>query len=279
VLLGIEAETGAAASQRDVFRHNPHRLQGRNLYYSSAIGTEPHLADVILDQVRDFDAKHRPAPVGPQPAAILPWLEQKLAPGVLTVGQVRVKAEAAGYLLCHVEDAAALDSIAVQQGAGAAREAAKLDDRGDFRPLKSAPNLKRGWAVHVEDLESLRLALDHLYPAGLGLAIQEEEGTLQPVHLRENLGRQTGMYRFTNTITDDEAMTMVATGCDYQSKCLRRITWGLSKGQPLYGPATFKTLPEGGGDIPLLCVEACPLLVGQARKVAQAGHAARTAKV
>jgi sirohydrochlorin cobaltochelatase len=56
VLLGIEAEPGQAASQREVFRHNPHHLRGKTLYYSSAIGTEKLLADVILDQVADFDA-------------------------------------------------------------------------------------------------------------------------------------------------------------------------------------------------------------------------------
>jgi sirohydrochlorin cobaltochelatase len=55
VLLGIEPEVGPAASQREVFRHNPHHLRGKTLYYSSAIGTERLIADVILDQVRDFD--------------------------------------------------------------------------------------------------------------------------------------------------------------------------------------------------------------------------------
>jgi sirohydrochlorin cobaltochelatase len=58
VLLGIESEPGEAASQREVFRHNPHHLRGKTLYYSSAIGTGRHMADVILDQVADFDAKH-----------------------------------------------------------------------------------------------------------------------------------------------------------------------------------------------------------------------------
>ena len=61
VLLGIETETGPAASQREVFRHNPHHLRGKTLYYSSAIGTERLIADVILDQVRDFDLAHRSA--------------------------------------------------------------------------------------------------------------------------------------------------------------------------------------------------------------------------
>jgi sirohydrochlorin cobaltochelatase len=59
VLLGIESEVGAAASQREVFRHNPHALRGKMLYYSSAIGTERLLADVILDQVADFDNLHK----------------------------------------------------------------------------------------------------------------------------------------------------------------------------------------------------------------------------
>jgi sirohydrochlorin cobaltochelatase len=58
VLIGIEPEVGPAASQREVFRHNPHHLRGKTLYYSSAIGTERLIADVILDQVRDFDQAH-----------------------------------------------------------------------------------------------------------------------------------------------------------------------------------------------------------------------------
>lgn len=59
VLIGIENEVGAAASQREVFRHNPHYVRGKTLYYSSAIGTERLLADVILDQVHDFDQIHK----------------------------------------------------------------------------------------------------------------------------------------------------------------------------------------------------------------------------
>lgn len=58
VLLGIEAEVGAALSQTAVFRQNPHHLRGKTLYYSSAIGTERLLADVILDQIADFDSLH-----------------------------------------------------------------------------------------------------------------------------------------------------------------------------------------------------------------------------
>lgn len=56
VLLGINEEPGVAASHAEVFRHNPHHLRGRQLFYASAIGTDPGFADIILDQVRSFDS-------------------------------------------------------------------------------------------------------------------------------------------------------------------------------------------------------------------------------
>ena len=54
VLLGIEAEPTASASERtrggEVFMQNPRHLHGRSLYYASAIGTEAHFADIIVEQ-------------------------------------------------------------------------------------------------------------------------------------------------------------------------------------------------------------------------------------
>jgi sirohydrochlorin cobaltochelatase len=44
VLLGIDARS-----------MNPHHLNGRALYYAGAIGTDPRIADIILEQVAAFD--------------------------------------------------------------------------------------------------------------------------------------------------------------------------------------------------------------------------------
>ena len=51
--LGIEIglEPGSA------FRSTPHLVRGRELYYASAIGTEPMFAEVILDQVAAFEER------------------------------------------------------------------------------------------------------------------------------------------------------------------------------------------------------------------------------
>jgi len=58
VRLGIVPESGGAtgAPAHEVFRHNPSQVRGKNLYYASAIGTEPLFADLILEQVAAFDA-------------------------------------------------------------------------------------------------------------------------------------------------------------------------------------------------------------------------------
>ncbi len=61
VLLGMEQDAGVSATARqragDVFRRNPHLLEGRTLFYASSIGTEPRFADVILEQVEAFEAQ------------------------------------------------------------------------------------------------------------------------------------------------------------------------------------------------------------------------------
>lgn len=60
VLLGIRDKSGPAASQAEVFTSNPHHLRGKNLFYGSAIGTDPTMAEVILDQVKSFEQEHFP---------------------------------------------------------------------------------------------------------------------------------------------------------------------------------------------------------------------------
>lgn len=58
VLLGIEKTIGPAASEAEIFRQNPYYLHNKTLYYTSAIGTEPMISDIILDQVEHFQKKH-----------------------------------------------------------------------------------------------------------------------------------------------------------------------------------------------------------------------------
>jgi sirohydrochlorin cobaltochelatase len=57
-LLGIEPEDRPSAGpQQSEARPSAHQLQGRSLFYSTAIGTDSRFADVIIEQARAFDRK------------------------------------------------------------------------------------------------------------------------------------------------------------------------------------------------------------------------------
>jgi sirohydrochlorin cobaltochelatase len=59
VMLGIAQENSAlnssAAARGQVFRQNPYKIGNRLVYYASAIGTEPQLADIMIKRVARFD--------------------------------------------------------------------------------------------------------------------------------------------------------------------------------------------------------------------------------
>ncbi len=285
VLLGVVEETGAALSEGGSFGGNPHTLRGRQLYYSNAIGTEPLLAEVILDQVADFDRRHQVEPAAglAEKAATASLIEirlrEALSAGELQIGEVLVRAFSHSYHLLHAADKNE-EALETFEGAQAARAIALRTAEGKFRALHSAPTLRRGWRLNVATLSELRLALDFFYPAALGLWSAQQAGDLRATPLRSCLGRQTGMYRFANGITDEQAHAMAARVC-HQHNCLRRILWPLNDHEPLSGPAAAKCGESAGfvasaatsqNRLPLLCIEACPFIVGEARKLARANH-------
>jgi sirohydrochlorin cobaltochelatase len=59
VMLGIaqkRSTTSSGVAREEVFRQNPYKIDNRTLYYASAIGTEPALADTIIKQVANFES-------------------------------------------------------------------------------------------------------------------------------------------------------------------------------------------------------------------------------
>jgi sirohydrochlorin cobaltochelatase len=136
---------------------------------------------------------------------------------------------------------------------------AKYDDAGSYRPLKTAPNLRHGWRLVLGSIEELHLALDLFYPAALGTWLAHEAHTLTAVPLRGTLGRQSGMYRVTQLITDVQAREVIQSTC--VDGCLRQRLWTIDGVNP---EAVGFSLP-----LPILCAEACNLLVAACRPVAK----------
>lgn len=191
------------------------------------------------------------------------WLER----GGSRLGEICITARPeGGWMLCHETDTGRSD-LEMHQGAAAARALANLDATGAYRALKSAPNLRRGWAFVAPSIEELRKAIDSFYPAMLGVWLAREAGELTPVDFRETLGRQTGMYRVTHKITDPDAQALIGRMCEPTHGCLKTILWQIAPGTPITSLPASKFQPPGGTSLPLYCHEACNLVVAGARKV------------
>ena len=83
-------------------------------------------------------------------------------------GQIAIRKSAGGFILCHRDDVER-DNLKKLQGVDQATEIARWDEAGNYRPLKTAPNLRHGWRLEVLDLGELRHALDYFYPGRLAV--------------------------------------------------------------------------------------------------------------
>ena len=205
-------------------------------------------------------------------------------------GQILItKREGTGFVLLHADDAS-LNQLQTYRNAENAIEIAKSDDTGNYRPLKTAPNLRHGWRLELATVEELRRALDYFYPSRLAVFAAWKSGYLKTTALRETLDRQSGMYRVAAKITDPQIDDLVANFCRSDSGCLRTILWkrdrdGIiastklptEKFDPAYDQVMAACSRRPAGDarashseaatVPLLCQEACNLLVAECRKV------------
>ena len=191
------------------------------------------------------------------------------------IGQVLIqRTNDNGFALCHRDDEGGAN-LTIFRAPEDAIEIARYDNAGNFRPLKTAPSLRRGWRLEASDLQELRRALDYLYPGRLAMLSAWKQKRLRTTVLRDTLNRQSGMYRVAAKISDEQINNVVGDFCRSNRGCLRTVLWkrdgqGTVPSTKLptdkFDPAHDQTGRHKGA-IPLLCQEACNLLVAECRKV------------
>ncbi len=195
-----------------------------------------------------------------------------LARGGQRLGQVLIAPSNERWDLRHADDAGRAD-LALHSRWEDARTLANLDDAGAYRPLKTAPTLRRGWRLLLANVEEVRRAIEYLYPAMLGMRLAHDQGELIPTCLRDTLGRQTGMYRVTQKLTDAQAQEVIGRTC-HDRACLKKVLWRIDSNVAMESLPMEKFALETSTDRwPLLCPEACNLVVAEARRVVK-GEAA-----
>ena len=210
-------------------------------------------------------------------------IEQTLGAAIgrrCSIGQVLIqKTDGNQFVLSHRDDEHS-DHAEMFRDAEAAVEIARYDDAGNYRALKTAPNLRHGWRLEIVDLTKLRRALDYFYPGRLAMFAAWKQNRIVTTPLRETLDRQSGMYRVAAKISDEQVDELVGNFCKSNGGCLRTILWKRDE----RGTVPSAKLPSekfdpshdqsgrGQPTIPLLCQEACNLLVNEARKVVKEGR-------
>lgn len=203
-------------------------------------------------------------------------LHAALASGSCYMGQLVIRAEKEGFTLRHRGDEGR-DDLRMYGGEQEGAEIARFDDAGKYRALKTAPNLRHGWELRVASVGELRGALDHFYPGRLAVLFAHLAGRLQTTPLRATLNRQSGMYRAASRVSDEEIDRIVFRVCRTDAGCLRSILWK----RDVAGAIPSLKLPPEKFDaacdqatqikpgteptLPLLCQEACALLIGECR--------------
>ena len=287
---------------------NPSDVDGTTIWYAGAVGTEPSFSEVIAERAREAlssppDADARPTDrdatdehtteTATARAAFVERVDRAVeTSGASTWGQLLITDAEAGvgsgtsagdgstpdgsrtYELRHEADRntdpAALDTYT---DSDAAQELARFDDEGEYRPLKSAPTLVRGWRLTGLDSRGLTRAISSFYPASVPNWYREREGYLDVTHYAETAARQTGMYDPVDELSG-RALDRAVRACCTDDVCLKRRVWEAGEDGDAgdAGDAVGNTdgsgreidAPPGDGAFP--CREPCSLFVAAARE-------------
>jgi sirohydrochlorin cobaltochelatase len=207
-------------------------------------------------------------------------LDSLVAEKISRIGQLEIVSSEEGFALCHRDDVGRTDLK--NYDIDDAVEIAKFNDAGKYRPLKTAPNLRHGWKIFARDLLQVEKVIDAIYPGRIAVLHAFNSGQLTTTSLRETLNRQSGMYRVAAKISDEQIDGLVGNFCRSDGGCLRTILWKRDttdqvpslklppeKFDPTLdqylGAKTPRPATAATESLPLLCQEACNLLVAACR--------------
>ena len=262
-LLGIEDESGDYPV--------PARADGRRVWYSSAVGTDPALVDVVLERAAEaglaFDESEPSSRTTDSPvraddgASFLEWVEDApLGPRGLPEREwgelVVADGDDDGYELRHRDDRDAPADELESATLADQRELFRYDERGRYRPFAGERSLPTGWTLDGLDADDLLTAVATAYPVAVENWALERSGDLDAVSFDAVADRQTGIYDCVSELSREQLERTVEACC---GDCAKRRAWDANDG----GGASRS---QDAGDAAVPCREPCSFLVAAARE-------------
>jgi hypothetical protein len=200
--------------------------------------------------------------------ALLAWVAEAGAAGRVFLEAHLLAAGPDRYRLRHRADAARpAAELEVLSDPYAALGIARSTAAGEHRPLRTTPNLRRGWSFEELDGAGLWIALDSLYPACAVHWHAGRAGALRVTHWSETAARQSGIYSAVGLLPE-AAMHDAVRACCGNAVCLRSVEWRLADDAGAWrGPDLPADEAAEVGDARVPCPEACSLFISFARTV------------
>jgi len=161
------------------------------------------------------------------------------------------------YDVRHKEDTCtSVEELDARDDPMKAREIARFDDDGGYRPMNGETTLPTGWVFPELDADGLFEVVGQIYPASIENRYLELNDSLDVTHWDETSERQTGIYADVEELRGEPLRSATEAFC--ASRCVKRREWEES------GDKTIDSESENEGDFP--CREACSLFVVGARE-------------
>lgn len=196
-------------------------------------------------------------PLSPLPSPAIRWLLNRHSDSFV-FGQVQVKRDGDRFCLRSTADRDRPEELLRDLPVSGLRQLAQFDELGEFRPLKSAPDLRTGWVCFALGEEQLELALDQLYPGGVVDAWSSRVDPPPVTQYRDFVGRQTGMYRVAQNLSAADVSEVIRASCGVR-QCLKRRRWTVE--------GVEEDSPDAKSEI--ACLEPCAVFLECARRAAR----------
>ena len=170
-------------------------------------------------------------------------------------GQLLIRRDGDAFTLQHQDDSEVANDNLIPKSREDLRQLVNNEENGQFRPLKSAPNLQRQWIAHASSLTELWDLLNIVYPGAIGDWYDYRTNPTATVSYEDFVGRQSGMYRGAAKLPPERSKS-VAKACCADRHCLKTRLWRTAS-EASVAPSNEPAL---------LCLEPCQILLELARR-------------
>lgn len=166
-----------------------------------------------------------------------------------SMGQICWKPEGTSWILRHVRDRdVAAEKLKKLKGWSDLEEMVRHDAQGQYRPLRSAPDLVTGWLYEAKDESDFWEALEVIYPGLWGNAQAWQEGNLRVESWEAALAKQTTRMQKKARESADLPNRVIQSQC--KMRCLKIVVWGGEEAE------------KKGDPHPMICTGPCGMFWG-----------------